>query len=1711
MEDPATPDENGGGMTLEQAVQAFRALQEEVQKERQEREKQEKEKKEESPEEGVQETAQPLAQELWDTAVPPNLKMPHLPSFDGKSDPLEHLMAVNTQTAIIGADEHLKCKLLSGTFKDAALRWYMNLPKNSITGYVDFHKKLLHQFAGSKYIQVTATTLFGLRQGHKESLREYLARFSEATIKVSNPNQEMFVAAFHNGLKAGQFNESLAQKPAITMQEVMKRAECYIKGEESNAEKRSRDSRENPSDKRSPDRHQRRSSRRSSGQSSRYSGRPYREPWSSSRGYRTEEEYSRLNDTRVHILDEILNAGLARLPPAPDRQARMGPNPEEWCHYHRCKGHDTEKCYRLKDLIEQLLNSGHLRKFLQKAAAAERGGRSPPASPRKTTEKEDSDKDQKRIAVNTIAGGFAGGGESRAARKRYLRQIIYETSLVGQVSFPTTPELSFSANDGNGIFPHDDDPLVIQVQILNCDVKRVLIDSGSSADIMYWEAFKAMQLAGELLKPHNGTLIGFSGEQVEVMGHITLLTTFGEKENAKTIKVRYLVVKTPFTSYNIIIGRPAFNTLGAAMSTLYLSMKYPLDNGRVGMVRGDQALGRQCYESSLRVKHIRKSTDQVNTFEASNFRIESADIEEVTDLDPREEFKDQRVSPIENLEPVQIGSAEHQVTYIGTQLNNEEKERIVATLRSNVDLFAWKPSDMPGIDESIITHKLAISPKVKPVSQRKRKVGEERRTAIDEEVSKLKEAGFIEEIKYPEWLANVVLVKKANGKWRMCVDFTDLNKACPKDPYPLPNIDRLIDGTSGYKMLSFMDAYSGYNQIRMNALDAPHTAFMSNTCNYNYRVMPFGLKNAGATYQRLMDRIFARQIGKNLEVYIDDMVIKTVEGGSHQDDLKDILASVRKFNMRLNPAKCSFGVQAGKFLGFMLTNRGIEANPEKCQAIINMRSPSSVKEVQQLTGRIAALSRFLSCAGEKAFHFFAALKKGERFCWTENCEEAFQQLKQFLASPLILTRPQADKPLQLYLAVSDNAMSSALVQEIGGEEKPVYFVSRVFQGAEMRYQKLERLALAVVITARRLRQYFQSHAITVKTDYPIKCVLQKPDLAGRMVAWAIELSEYDITFVPRGSIKSQILADFVLESTSPPAEVESHTWTLSVDGSSNLKGSGAGIVLEGPDGVLVEQSLRFAFRTSNNQAEYEALIAGMKLAKEMEVRRLKAKSDSQLVTSQVSGEFQAKDPQLIKYLHQVKSLSEHFDTFELLYVPREQNARADLLSKLASTKKPGNNKTVIQETISKPSFGDSDENGEVLATQVGDDWRMPIMQYLQKGELPEDKEAAVRLRRKAAHYTLISGRLYKRGFSSPMLLCVNEEEAKGILKEIHEGSCGSHIGGRSLAGKVARAGFFWPTLLKDASDYVKSCDTCQRHADLHHAPGEPLTSVTSPWPFYMWGVDILGPFPASEGQAKFLLVAVDYFTKWIEAEPVPTIGSERVKKFYWKNIICRFGLPKYIVSDNGTQFTSEAVITFCQEKGIRNTFISVEHPQANGQAESANKVILKAIKRRLEGKKTGWVEHLLPVLWSYHTTVQSTTGETPFRMVYGTDAMIPAEINPPSWRRSTLTATVNEEALKENLDLLEETREAAHIREFSVKQQARRKYETRVMARDFKAGDLVLKRPMGRDKGGKLAPNWEGPYRIQEAFGRGAYRLETLKGEALPRTWNVVNLRAYYS
>jgi len=500
----------------------------------------------------------------------------------------------------------------------------------------------------------------------------------------------------------------------------------------------------------------------------------------------------------------------------------------------------------------------------------------------------------------------------------------------------------------------------------------------------------------------------------------------------------------------------------------------------------------------------------------------------------------------------------------------------------------------------------------------------------------------------------------------MCVDYTDLNKACPRDAYPLPNIDRLVDGVAGNKVLNFLDAYSWYNQIPMATSDMNKTAFITDDANYFYRVMPFGLKNVGATYQWLMDKVFSHLMGQCVEVYVDDMVVKSTSHHQYVEDLAAVFSALRQYNLRLNPDKCVFGVDRGKFLGFMLTQRGIKANPEKCKAIIEMRSPTTNKDVQCLIGRLTAISRFLPKLAEQTQPIVQLLKKSTRFTWNDDCEQIFQKLKTTLTSPPILHKPNTRQPLLIYITATDYTVNVALFQEIEGTQHPGYFVSRTLQDPETRYQMVEKLALSLVHAARRLRPYFQNHNITVKTDYLIQKILQKPDLARRMSFWAVELSEFNICYEPHGPIKAQCLLDFVNDLQHTPTEDQ---WTLHVDGSSNPKGVGAGIVLEGPNNILIEKSLHFAFKMSNNQAEYEAILTGLFLAREVGVRTLTCKTDSKLTVGHLNDEFQIKDPILLQYYHLVRTVIQStFERVRIEHIPRTDNIRADILSKLDSTK-----------------------------------------------------------------------------------------------------------------------------------------------------------------------------------------------------------------------------------------------------------------------------------------------------------------------------------------------------------------------------------------------------------------------------------------------------------
>nr|GEV87563.1 hypothetical protein [Tanacetum cinerariifolium] len=643
-------------------------------------------------------------------------------------------------------------------------------------------------------------------------------------------------------------------------------------------------------------------------------------------------------------------------------------------------------------------------------------------------------------------------------------------------------------------------------------------------------------------------------------------------------------------------------------------------------------------------------------------------------------------------------------------------------------------------------------------------------------------------------------------------------------------------------------------------------------------------------------------------------------------DISEAFHTLQKINMKLKPKKCTFGAVEGMFLGYMVTPEGIKSYPDKTEAVLQLPFPRTIKEVQCLNGKLASLNRFLFKSAEKSLPLFKTLRKCIKksdFHWTPKAEQAFKQLKQHLSKLPLLVAPKPNKELTVYLSASYGAISAVLMTEIGTIQTPVYFISRTLQGPELNYTPMEKLVLSLVFTAKRLR---------------------------------------------RTSVKGQVLADFLTEMPDASVvETQQEPWTLFTDGSSCVDGSGAGLILTSLKRTKFTYALRFQFAASNNEAEYEALIAGLRIVAQMGVQNV-----------------------------YVKILISGFTNFSINQVPRSKNKKADALSKIASTSFAHLSKHVLVEILKEKSIQEKEVT--TVVEEDGSTWMTAIMKYLKEGTLPSDR------RRKESS--------------------VSRPE-KYVIREIHEGSCSMHPGPRSVVTKAIRLGYYWPTTHQDARDMIR--------------------------------IDIAGPFGKGPGKVKFLIVAMDYFTKWIEAKAVATITGS----------------------------------------------------QSNGLVEKANQSLGEGIKARLGKGNKNWVEELPHVLWAHRIMIKSSHGDTPFSLTYGTEAVIPAEIQIPTYRTAAVDVVHNDEELWLNLDLLEERPKCAAIRGAKAKLKMTKYYNARVRGVTFRPGDFVYRSNDASHAmdGGKLGPKWEGPYEVIEALGDRAYKLRSTDGIVLPRTWNITNLK----
>jgi ribonuclease HI len=521
------------------------------------------------------------------------------------------------------------------------------------------------------------------------------------------------------------------------------------------------------------------------------------------------------------------------------------------------------------------------------------------------------------------------------------------------------------------------------------------------------------------------------------------------------------------------------------------------------------------------------------------------------------------------------------------------------------------------------------------------------------------------------------------------------------------------------------------------------------------------------------------------------------------------------------------------------------------------------------------------------------------------------------------------------------------------------------------------------------------------------------------------------------------------------------------DGSLKLEGAGAGVLLISPTGEQLKYVLQIFWKVSNNEAKYEALLHGLRLATSLGIKRLLVYDDSAVVINQVNKSWDRNKGNMDAYCLEVRKLENKFYGLKFHHVVCDNNVAADVLSKLGSTRAQVPAGVFAHElhapSIPEPAPMTTDPahppaGQEVMMIDV--DWRQPFIDYINEKKVPSDKSSAEQLICRAKSYVLFGDKLYRRGATSRVLLkCVRREEGKDIMEEIHKGVCGNHASSRTLVSKAFRRAFYWPTALGDAEELIRRCQGCQYFAKKQHVPAYKLVTIPPTWPFACWGLDMIEPLPTAPGGFNTVLVAIDKFTKWIEVKPVTCPKADRVLDFL-DEFVHRYGLPHRIITDLGSNFNNHQFWEYCENNRIGVRYVSVAHPRANGQVERANGMVLDTLKKRLHDaantKGGKWIKELPNALLGMRTEPTKPTGQSTYFLVYSSEAILPTDV---MWESPTIEQYdegISEDSRRVDIDGLEESRCAALVQSARYLEGIRHYHDRNVKERSFNVGDLVL-------------------------------------------------------
>ena len=776
----------------------------------------------------------------------------------------------------------------------------------------------------------------------------------------------------------------------------------------------------------------------------------------------------------------------------------------------------------------------------------------------------------------------------------------------------------------------------------------------------------------------------------------------------------------------------------------------------------------------------------------------------------------------------QLQLSELQADLTKAGMGTDQVKELEKVLLDADDVFALDESELG--HTSLVTHSINTGDHP-PIKQQPRRIPFCHKEKVSQLVNDMLEKKVIQPSS-SAWASPIVLVPKKDGTQRFCVDYRRVNAVTKKDVYPLPRIDDILDTLSGTKYFSTLDLYSGYWQIQLDPETREKSAFTTHSGLYEFTRMPFGLCNAPATFQRLLQTVLAGLEGKFCFVYIDDILVCSKSFEEHLQHLQQIFERLRKAGLTLKPKKCSFLQSQVIYLGHVISSDGISPDPSKIQRVRDYPIPTDVKKVRQFLGLASYYRRFIPGFAKIANPLHALTKKGEVFQWSIKCQEAFDLLKQKLISVPVLSYPQFGQEEKFIVETDASSLGIGAVlaqKQQDGYVHPVAYASRTLNPHERNYAITELETLALVWALKQFRPYILGHHCTVFTDHSAcSSLLNSPNPSAKLARWAMSIQDLDLDIKYRSG-KANVNADALSRNHS---------------------------------------------ESDSSSEKQEALC------------------------------------------HEVSSHSSDRDNLDHLTNAMQEIAQQKLL--------------------------------EIKVQQRKDSELSEMILYLEKDQLPEDAAKAKKIALESSQYELLDGVLYHTTPGQTGMLCVvvPNDLRTDLLAEAHSGKFSGHFAERRVYNLLRRR-YWWKGMHADVKRHCRSCLTCATRKGTGRAFKPPLQPIPVGGPFHRVGVDVL-QLPLTESGNQYVVIFLDYLTKWVEAFAVPDQSATTIAKLLVEEIFCRHGAPEHLLSDRGANFLSSLIQDVCKYLGIKKVNTSGYHPQTDGLVERFNSTLINMLSKCAE-------------------------------------------------------------------------------------------------------------------------------------------------------------------